>query len=76
MFSLFHDEPVEFLDVDICGNLHLLERAAIWDSAYHVHKFGAENHTTAHDVVYIAQDQVSDSMHEFQICHIAKLVND
>lgn len=63
-FSLFHDEPAELPDVDICGDLHLLERAAIRDSAYRVHEFGAENHTTAYDVVYIARDQVSGSMRE------------
>ncbi len=75
-FSLFHDKPAELPNVDICGDLHLLERAAIRDSAYRVHEFGAENHMTAHDVVYIARDQVSDSIRESQVCQIAKLVDD
>lgn len=33
-FSLFHDKPVKLPDTDICGDQHLLKRAAIRDSAY------------------------------------------
>ena len=74
--SLFQEKPAKLPDVDICGDRHLLERAAIRDSAYRVHGFGAENHTTDHDVLYVARDHVSNSIRESQVCHIAKLVDD
>ena len=75
-FDLFHNKPVKLPDADICGDQHLLERAAIRDSAYRVDGFGAEDHTTDHDVVYIARDHLSNSIRESQVCHIAKLVDD
>ena len=52
--SLFQEKAAKLPDVDICDDRHLLERAAIQDAAYCVHGFGAENHTTDHDVVYMA----------------------
>ena len=74
-FSLFHDKPVELPDAGICGDQHLLERAAIRDSAYRVHEFGAENHTTDHDIEYVARDYISNSIRESQVYRIAKLID-
>ena len=74
--SLFQEKAAKLPDVDICDDRHLLERAAIQDAAYCVHGFGAENHTTDHDVIYVARDHVSNSIRESHICHIAKLVDD
>jgi len=74
-FGLFHETPTELPNAEICGDQHLLERAAIRDSTYRVHGSGAEDHTAEHDVVYIGRDNVSNSVQEFQICRIAKLVD-
>lgn len=73
--DLFHDKPTELPDAEICGDHHLLERAGVRDAAYRVHGFGAEHHTTKHDVHYIARDHVSNSTRESQVCHTAKLVD-
>ena len=75
IFSLFHDKPVELPDAGIYGDQHLLERATIRDSAYRVHEFGAENHTTDHDVDYVARDYISNSIRESQVYRIAKLID-
>ncbi|KAI4225246.1 MAG: hypothetical protein L6R40_008378, partial [Gallowayella cf. fulva] len=75
MFSPFHDQLMELPDAGIYGDRHLLERATIRDSAYRVHGFGAENHTTDHDVDYVARDYVSNSIREAQVYRIAKLTN-
>lgn len=56
--SLFDETASEVPDTDICDNQDLLERAAIRDSANRVHGFGAENHTTEHDVFYISRDHI------------------
>jgi len=73
--GMFHDNPTELPDAEICGPYHLLERAAVRDAAYRVHGFGAEHHTTEHDVNYVARDRVSNSTRESQVCHTAKLVD-
>ena len=73
--NLFHDQPTQLPDAEICGDHHLLKRAGVRDAAYRVHGFGAEHHTTKHDVNYIARDQVSNSTRESQVCHTAKLVD-
>ena len=73
--DLFHDKPTELPDAEICGDRHLLKRAAIRDSVYRVYGFGAEHYSTKHDVNYIARDNVSNSIKEAQVCHIAKLVD-
>ena len=75
MLSLFHDKPEEVPDAEIYGDQHLLERASIRNSAYRVHGFGAENHTTDHDVDYVARDYISNSIRESQVYQIAKLVD-
>ncbi len=71
----FKIAPPKLPDAEICIDSHLLERAAIRDSTYRVHGFGAENHTIEHDVVYIARDHVLNSIQEFNGCRIAKLVD-
>ena len=73
--DLFHDKPMELSDADICGDHHLLMRAGVRDAAYRVHGFGAEHHTTKHDVNYIARDYISTSIRESQVFHTAKLVD-
>lgn len=73
--DLFHDKPTELPDAEICGEHLLLKRAGIRDAAYRVHGFGAEHHTTKHDVNYVARDRVSNSIRESQVCHTAKLVD-
>ncbi len=73
--ELFDDKPTELPDAKICGDHHLLERAGVRDAVYRVHGFGAEHHTTKHDVNYIARDHVSNSTRESQVCHTVKLVD-
>ena len=73
--DLFHDKPTELPDAEICGDHHLLKRAAFRDSVYRVYEFGAEHHSTKHDVNYIARDNLSNSIKEPQVCHIGKLVD-
>lgn len=73
--DLFHDIPTNLPDAKICDDHHLLKRAGIQDAAYRVHGFGAEHHTTKHDVNYIARDHVLDNIRESQVCHTAKLVD-
>jgi len=73
--DLFHDNPTDLPDAEICGDHHLLKRAGIRDAAYRVHGFGAEHHSTKHDVNYVARDHVSNSIRESQVCHTAKLVD-
>lgn len=73
--DLFYDKPTELPGAEICGDRHLLKRAAVRDSVYRVYGFGAEHHSTKHDVNYIARDNVSNSIREAQVCHTAKLVD-
>jgi hypothetical protein len=58
------------------GDKFLLERAAIRNSSFQVHGFGADVAAAVHDVVYTARDQTSDSERELQACRTARLVND
>ena len=74
-YSQLDDQPLELPDANLCGDQCLLERAAIRDSTSHVHGFGAEAHTTEHDVVYTSRDYVSNSPREFQVFLTAKLVD-
>ena len=73
--DLFHDKPTELPGAEICGDHHLLKRAAVRDSVYRVDGFGAEHNLTKHDVNYIARDSVSMSIKEDQVWHTAKLVD-
>lgn len=73
--DLFHDEPAALPDAEFRGDQNLLERAGLRDAAYRVHAFGAEHHTTNHDVIYVARDCVMNSIRESQVCHTAKLVD-
>lgn len=73
--DIFHENPTKLPDVEIYDNHYLLERAAVRDTAYRVCGFGAEHHTTTHDVNYIARDNVSDSTKEAQVYQTAKLVD-
>ena len=73
--DLFNDKPTELPGAEICGDSHLLKRAAVRDSVYRVSGFGAEHHSTKHDVNYVARDNVSNSIKEARVCHTAKLVD-
>jgi len=78
-FQMFQDQPAQPaqpLISDTRGNQDLQERAAIRDSSFQVHGFGAEAHTSNHDVTYSARDNLSDGARELQTCCTAKLVDD
>ena len=75
MMDFFHEKPINLPDLDTHTEQHLLEKAAIRNSTFCVHEFGAENHTSNHDVAYISRDRISDSERESQVHHIANLVN-
>lgn len=75
MMDLFHEKSTDLPNLDIFSEQHLLERAAMRNSTYRVHGFGAENHTPKHDVFYISRDKISNSRRECQVYHIAKLVD-
>lgn len=74
-YSLFYDKPTELPDADICGDQHLLERAAIRDSTNHVDEFGAKKHTDEYDTLYVARDHVQDSIKESWVFRTATLVD-
>ena len=74
-FHLFQNEVLQFSDANTATNEYLLERAAIRDSTYRVQYFGAEDHTTDHDVFYLSRDQVSQNIRESQTFHTARLVD-
>jgi Protein of unknown function (DUF3638)/Protein of unknown function (DUF3645) len=71
----FFDEATESPRAELRGDHHLLKRAAIRDAAYRVDEFGAEDHTTEHDFVYVARDHIPNSVKESQVYHTAKLVD-
>lgn len=74
-YSLFYDKPNELPDADIRGDQHLLERAAIRDSANHVDEFGARKHTDEYDTLYVARDHIQGSIKESWAFQTAKLVD-
>ena len=74
IMDLFHEIPTRLPNVDKYIERDLLERAAIRNSTYRVHGFGAEIHTSEHDVVYISRDRIADNMQEPRVHHIASLV--
>ncbi|KAF3484464.1 uncharacterized protein GIQ15_03788 [Arthroderma uncinatum] len=53
---------------------HLLERAAIREAVYRVHGFGAEDHKTNVDCIYLPRGRISTR--ELDVCSIAKQVDD
>ena len=73
--GLFCNEMNDIPDTDFCGEQHLLQRAAIRDSVYHLHGYGAENHTIEHDVNYDARDDLSKESKEAQVYDTARLVD-
>ena len=74
MYGLFHENSLQSPDTDSRGSPQLLERAAIRNASYHVHGFGAEDHTTKRDVVYMARDYTVDSQQESLVYRTANLV--
>ena len=50
--QIFQETDVQIPDLASHGTQYLLDRAAIRDSSFQVHSFGAESHTTKYDVVY------------------------
>lgn len=75
-FQVFQENPVQLLFSETRGEGNLLERAAIRDSSFRVHGFGAEVYTTSHDITYSSRDQFLDGPRELQTCCTAKLVDD
>ena len=73
--SLFCNKLENIPDTDFCGNQHLLQRAALRDSVYRLHGFGAEIHTIKHDSHYSARHDLSGKSKEVQVYHTAKLVD-
>jgi hypothetical protein len=76
LFHVFQEQPAQLLISDTRGERDLLERAAIRDSSFQVHGFGAESYTTDYDILYASRDQVLNSTRELQTCCTAKLVDD
>ena len=72
--ELFQEGPSEIPDAGICGAQHLLERAAIRNSTLRVDGFGAEAHTTEHDILYDSRDRVVSSTRASDVCRTAQLV--
>ena len=58
-----------------CGSLHLLERAALRNSAFYLYEYGAETFTTEHDCVYESRDNI-DQNRELNVCTISRLVEE
>lgn len=74
-YSLIYDNSTELPDADICGEQHLLERAAIRDSTNFVEEFGAEKHTYEFDTLYVARDHSQDSIEAARAFQTATLVD-
>jgi hypothetical protein len=74
-FHVFREQPTELLKSDTRGEQDLLERAAIRDSSFQVHGFGAEAYSTDHDTTY-PRDQIFNGARELHTCCTAKLVDD
>ncbi|KAH0566189.1 hypothetical protein GP486_000421 [Trichoglossum hirsutum] len=74
-FQMFQDTPAELPDAVVDASQGLVQRASIRDSAYRVHGFGAEDHTTEHDMAYPARDNPPDGSRRLQTYLTAKLVD-
>ena len=73
--DLFVKTPAELPGTNSRGAIDLLERARIRNSALRVDGFGAEAHTTQHDMHYESRDHFA-STKEADVFHIASLVDD
>lgn len=73
--QIFQETDVQIPDLASHGTQYLLDRAAIRDSSFQVHSFGAESHTTKYDVVYVSRDQATGSYRELHACNTARLVD-
>jgi hypothetical protein len=76
LLQVFQEKPVQQSISDSRGEQDLLERAAIRDSSFQVHGFGAEAYTTEYDITYSSRDQVFNSARELRTYSTAKLVDD
>lgn len=75
MMDFFYETTTKLPTLEKYTEQQLLERAAIRNSTYRVHEFGAENHTSEHDIAYISRDRIPDSERESRVHHIASLVD-
>lgn len=75
MMDFLHEIPTNLPDIYTKTEQYLIERAAIRNSTFRVHGFGAENHTSKHDIVYISRDNISGSERESQVHRIANLAD-
>ena len=75
MYNLLSEDSPQASSTDIRGCQSLLERAAIRNSPYQVHGFGAEKHTTEYDAAYDARDYTPNSLQECHVFQIAKQVD-
>jgi Protein of unknown function (DUF3638) len=75
-FQVFQERPLQLPTLDTRGKPFLLERAAIRESPFQVHGFGADAFTIDQDTIYRARDQFIDIDREIRACQTAKLVDD
>ena len=69
------ESPTELPTREIYIDHHLLEKAAIRNSTYRVHEFGAKDHISEDDMFYISRDRMSNDTKEPNVHRIASLVD-
>ncbi|KAH7400360.1 hypothetical protein BKA64DRAFT_574675 [Cadophora sp. MPI-SDFR-AT-0126] len=75
LYQIFQETDTQIPDLESRGTQYLLDRAAIRDSSFQVHGFGAESHSTEYDVLYVSRDQAIGSYRELHACNTARLVD-
>ncbi|KAI9890486.1 MAG: hypothetical protein M1814_003970 [Vezdaea aestivalis] len=75
MLEIFQEQDMDLPYEKVHNNLKLLERAAIRNSTFRIHGFGAEKHTTKYDQLYNARDCVSDDSLEARVHRNVGLVD-
>jgi len=75
-FQVFQERPSALPKLDRGSQPFLRERAAIRESSFQVHGFGASVFTADQDVIYDGRDYSIDTERELRTCQTARLVND
>lgn len=75
-FQVFQERPSALSSLNRGSQPFLRERAAIHESSFQVHGFGASVFTADQDVIYNVRDYSIDTERELQTCQTARLVND
>ncbi|ESZ91788.1 hypothetical protein SBOR_7826 [Sclerotinia borealis F-4128] len=75
-FQIFQEHRITLPSLGIHSKQFLRERAAIRESSFQVHGFGAVALTADDDKIYDARDQCIDTDRELRTCQTSRLVND